>query len=58
MKTRENILNEVLQINSEIEALQKQINSLCIDAENIIDKEDDELGRNSYLECIKSYKTY
>ena len=55
MKTRENILSEVLSINKEIEVLQERINKFYNEAKNIEDTDDDEDGRNSYLECIKSY---
>lgn len=53
MRTRENILSEVLSIYREIEEKQKNINSLYEQAKKIDDPDD--IWRNSYLECIKSY---
>lgn len=55
MRTREQILNEVLEIHREISDMKQRINELYIEARNIEDPDDDEEGRHSYLECIKSY---
>jgi hypothetical protein len=61
MKTRVEILDELLEINRQILPLQEQINYLCDEAEKIEDKEDDEsekVHRFSCLSSIMSYKTY
>ena len=55
--TRTDILSEVLSINRKIEEFQEEINSLYKEAKNIEDADDDEDGRNSYLNNIKSYIT-
>ena len=60
-KTRQDILNEVLDLYKQIEPLQAQINDLCDEAEQIVDEEDDEsekVHRFSCLSSIMSYKTY
>jgi hypothetical protein len=58
MRNRDEILSEVIGIYREIEDLQGEINKLYEEAKQIIDKEDDENGRYSYLENIRSYITY
>ncbi len=58
LKTRGQILNQILRLNTQIEDLQKEINQLCDEAEAIIDEDDDKHGRDSYLSCIKSYETF
>ena len=55
MRTRENILSEVLDLHREIEERQKQINELYLEAKNTPDEYDDEIKEWSYLKCIKSY---
>lgn len=54
-RNREEILNEVLILDKEIEELHGKIRELYEEAKNIVDPEDDEDGKYSYIECIKSY---
>ena len=54
MRTRENILSEVIDLSSEIEERQKQINELYKEAKEINDHDDDE-WRYTYIQAIKSY---
>lgn len=55
MRTREEILNDVLIIDKEIEEKKALIKELYEEAKGLIDPEDDEDGKYSYIECIKSY---
>ena len=54
MRTRENIMSEVLSLNREIEEKQEEINKLYEEAKSINDKDDDE-SKLSYISAIKSY---
>ncbi len=54
MKTRENILSEVLDLNREIEEKQQEIINLYKQALQIVDPDDDKT-RNSYIYAIKTY---
>lgn len=54
MKTREEIMSEVLSLNREIEEKQEEINKLYLEAKAIDDKDDDE-SKFSYISAIKSY---
>lgn len=54
MRTRENILSEVLSINREIEEREETIKKLYEEAKRIED-EDDDKSKFSYISCIKSY---
>lgn len=54
MKTREEIMSEVLFLNREIEEKQEEINKLYKEAKAIDDKDDDE-SKFSYISAIKSY---
>lgn len=53
MRTREEILNEVLALSREIEESQKRINELYKEAKEI--DEPDDTGKYSYLEEIRLY---
>jgi len=55
MRTREQILSEVIEIYREISERKLQISFLYTEAKQIEDLDDDMNGRNSYLECIKTY---
>jgi len=58
MTTRNNLLTEVLELNSERDRLQEEIDELYEKALSIEDSEDDECGNDSYISCIKSYSSH
>jgi hypothetical protein len=58
MRNRDQILNEVLEINGEIETLQDRINKCYEEALKIDDEEDDADGTWSLLANIRSYTQY
>ena len=50
--TRGQILDKILDLNNEVDDLQKEINGFCNKAEAIVDIEDDE-RMYSYIRCIR-----
>lgn len=56
MKTRNDILDEVLDLNRQQQSLQETIDKLYIEAQGIIDEQDDKDDSGySIIDNIKSY---